>query len=41
MGQYSGSPGPQYQVTGSIRDLRVYHRVLSEAEIEQLAARTP
>lgn len=41
VGQYSGSPTPEYQVTGSIRDLRVYHRVLSEDEIRQLASQTP
>jgi hypothetical protein len=33
IGQYSGAPAPAYQVTGQIRDLRIYHRPLSDAEV--------
>jgi hypothetical protein len=35
VGQYSGQPGPPYQVTGAIADLRIYHRPLSAAEIRK------
>ena len=33
IGQYSGGPAPAYQVTGQIKDIKIYHRPLSEAEV--------
>ncbi|MBM4034631.1 MAG: hypothetical protein FJ291_23045 [Planctomycetes bacterium] len=33
VGQYSGGPGPQYQVTGQIRGLKVYSRVLPPHDV--------
>jgi hypothetical protein len=33
IGQYSGGPGPAYQVTGQIKDIKIYHRALSDAEV--------
>ena len=33
VGQYSGGPGPQYQVPGKIRDLKIFGRLLSDQEI--------
>jgi hypothetical protein len=33
IGQYSGSPAPAYQVTGQIKDIKIYHRPLSELEV--------
>jgi hypothetical protein len=33
VGQYSGQPAPPYQSIGVMRDVRIYHRVLSPAEI--------
>lgn len=38
VGQYSAQPGPQYQVTGRIRDVRIHHHVLSATEIREFAA---
>ncbi len=38
VGQYSGQPAPEYQVHGQVKDLKIYHRILSEAEIQQAAA---
>ncbi len=33
VGQYSGSPGPQFQVTGQIRGLKVYSRVMPPHDV--------
>ena len=33
IGQYSGGPAPAYQVIGRIKDVKIYHRPLSDAEI--------
>ena len=41
VGQYSGHPGAEYQVTGLVKDVRIYHRVLSETEIRQLSSDAP
>ncbi len=37
VGQYSG-PASAYQVHGLIKDVKIYHRVVGEAEIQQAAA---
>ena len=37
VGQYSGQPGPDYQVTGRIRDVKIYHRPLDAEEVAQAA----
>ncbi len=39
VGQYSGRPGGEYQVTGAIRNVRIFHRVLEPSEIQSLAGR--
>jgi hypothetical protein len=33
IGQYSGGPAPAYQVTGRIKDVKIFHRPLGDAEI--------
>jgi hypothetical protein len=35
IGQYSGGPGPDYQVTGRIMDVRIYHRALTEDDVDE------
>jgi hypothetical protein len=37
IGQYSGQPGPEFQVTGRIADVKIYHRPLDAAEVARLA----
>ncbi|NQU26013.1 MAG: hypothetical protein HQ567_32400 [Candidatus Nealsonbacteria bacterium] len=34
VGQYSGGPGPQFQVTGQIKGVKIYNRVLSAEEVQ-------
>ena len=41
VGQYSGGPGPQYQVTGCIRGVKIYHRPLDPPEITRAARQRP
>ena len=42
VGQYSATPGPQYQVTGRIAGVRIYQRALSaEYVAERMAAGRP
>ncbi len=41
IGQYSGAPGPPYQVTGRIADVKIYHRPLKPAEIAKKAQTPP
>ncbi len=41
VGQYSAAPGPQYQVTGRIANLTIYHRPLPAEEVAELAAQPP
>lgn len=38
LGQYSAGPAPPYQVVGRIKDVKIFHRPLSEAEIAESAA---
>jgi hypothetical protein len=40
LGQYSGSPGPDFQVAGRIAGVKLYHRPLEPTEIAA-AAKTP
>jgi hypothetical protein len=35
IGQYSGGPGPDFQVTGRIMDVRIYHRALTEDDVDE------
>ncbi|MGM0487679.1 MAG: LamG-like jellyroll fold domain-containing protein [Planctomycetota bacterium] len=37
VGQYSNQPTPDYQVTGQIKDVKIYHRALANAEVRQAA----
>jgi hypothetical protein len=41
VGQYSGRPGAEYQVTGRIAKVRLYHRPLEPEEISAEASRAP
>jgi hypothetical protein len=41
VGQYSGQPGAEFQVTGRIAGVKLYHRPLDPAEIAQAAAARP
>jgi len=41
LGQYSAGPAPVYQTKGSILDLRIYHRVLSDDEILMKSKKRP
>ena len=41
VGQYSGGPGPAYQVTGRITGLKIYHRPLEATEIGAGAKEVP
>ena len=41
IGQYSGSPGPEFQVTGRIAGVQLYHRPLTAAEAAAQAATKP
>lgn len=41
VGQYSGQPGADYQVTGRIAGLKIYHRPLEVEEIAAEARQTP
>lgn len=36
IGQYSGGPGPAYQVAGQVKDIQIYHRPLDEYEVQSL-----
>ncbi|MHB9065232.1 MAG: HzsA-related protein [Pirellulaceae bacterium] len=38
IGQYSDSPTPAYQVIGRIKDVKIFHRPLGDAEIAESAA---
>jgi hypothetical protein len=37
IGQYSASPGPDFQVTGRMTEVKIYHRPLTPAEIAEAA----
>jgi hypothetical protein len=39
VGQYSGQPGADFQVTGRVRGVKLYHRALDAAEIKAAAER--
>jgi hypothetical protein len=41
VGQYSGQPGAEFQVTGRIAGLKIYHRPLDAAEIAAAAKQPP
>jgi hypothetical protein len=41
VGQYSGQPTADYQVSGRIRDLKIFHRPLAAAEIAADATQKP
>jgi hypothetical protein len=41
VGQYSGQPGPDFQVTGRMAGVKIYHRPLEAAEIAQAASTPP
>lgn len=41
VGQYGAQPGPEYQVAGGIRDVKLYHRALDLDEIEAAAREKP
>jgi len=41
VGQYSGTPGPDYQVHGRIAGLKIYHRPLEAKEIAEAAKSRP
>lgn len=41
VGQYSGQPGPDYQVTGAITGFNLYHRPLTKAEVAETAKQKP
>ena len=37
VGQYSGQPGPDFQVTGRIKGVKIYHRPLDPEEVSKAA----
>ena len=39
VGQYSGRPGPEYQLSGRVADVKIYHRALDAAEVAAAAGR--
>lgn len=41
VGQYSGQPGPDFQVTGRITGVKLYHRALDSGEIAAAAQAPP
>jgi hypothetical protein len=41
VGQYSGTPGPEFQVTGRMTGVKIYHRPLTPAEIAEAAKAKP
>ena len=41
VGQYSGQPAPDYQVTGRIAGVKLYHRALDISEIAAAAQTAP
>ncbi len=41
IGQYSPQPRPEYQVSGSIRDVKLYHRALDPEEIKAAGEKKP
>jgi hypothetical protein len=41
VGQYSAGPGPQYQVTGRIAGVKLYHRPLEAAEVAAARREAP
>ena len=41
VGQYSGAPGPDFQVHGRIQGVKIYHRPLEERETAEAAKRRP
>ncbi len=41
VGQYSGGPGPQYQVLGWVAGLKVYSRALAAADAQAAAGKPP
>jgi hypothetical protein len=41
VGQYSGQPGPEFQVTGRIQGVKIYHRPLEAEEVALSAQKRP
>ena len=41
IGQYSASPGDDFQVTGRIAGVKIYHRPLATAEVTEGARTKP
>ncbi len=41
VGQYSGMPGPEFQVTGRIVGVKLYHRPLNAEEVAAAARKLP
>jgi len=41
IGQYSGGPGPQYQTTGHVTGVKIYHRALTAEEVAAAAKSLP
>jgi hypothetical protein len=41
VGQYSGMPGPDFQVTGRIAGVKLYHRPLNAEEVAEAAKKPP
>ena len=41
IGQYSGQPGAEFQVTGRVAGVKIYHRPLDPAEVAQAAEARP
>ena len=41
VGQYSGQPGPEFQSTGRITGVKIYHRPLDAAEVAAEAIKKP
>jgi mono/diheme cytochrome c family protein len=41
LGQYSGGPGPQFQITGYVAGVRLYNRVLSPQEVAAACQAAP
>lgn len=37
VGQYSGQPGSDFQVTGRIKNVKIYHRPLDAEEVARTA----
>ena len=41
IGQYSGTLGPDFQLTGRITGVKIYHRPLDPAEVAKAAEARP